>query len=173
MIERIHLVHRKYLLVGLALISLILLTQGCASTGPKKPKRKSCLMCHKEEAAIFQQQAFQHASIAQGNCRDCHLSHGVSNKTVLVKEKADLCYTCHAEKQAEFEAGNVHYPVEKGDCTKCHDPHAAPNKEFLSKTGQSLCFSCHLEMETELSEAVNVHAPAKDGDCGACHDPHT
>ena len=172
MIRKFHPAHRNYLLVGLVLLSLIWLIPGCALFSKKKPKVKTCLMCHKESAQMFQQQEFHHASVAEGKCKDCHLSHGVANKLVLVKEKAELCYSCHLQKQTEFQKGNIHYPTGKGDCTECHDPHGASNRDFLSKTGQSLCFSCHLEKGKELS-VPNVHAPAKEGNCGICHDSHT
>ena len=158
-------------LVGLMLITLVWILQSCAPVSQKGAKIDDCLQCHRQKVQEFQQQKFLHASVAEGECRDCHLSHGVANKLVLVKEKAELCYSCHPQKELEFKKADVHYPVEKGDCTKCHDPHASSNKYFLKKTGQALCLTCHLDFEDVLAKS-NVHAPVKEGNCGACHESH-
>lgn len=83
------------LLTGLVWIALILIwmLQGCASQTAKRARRAkgdNCLECHREATQAYQQQEFLHASIAKGDCRDCHLSHGVSNKLVLVKEEVTV-----------------------------------------------------------------------------------
>ena len=59
---------------SLGLVAWIWLLQGCASVSPERAKVDNCLVCHREQVEAFQQKEFRHASVAEGECRDCHLS---------------------------------------------------------------------------------------------------
>lgn len=115
---------------------------------------------------------FQHGPFKLRKCVDCHNVHGNFNKNYTIKQRANLCFTCHTEAKSMASDGKyVHFPVSKGECTSCHDPHES-NMEYHLKRGSilELCAGCHGK---ELLQNEYMHAPVAEGDCNACHTPHT
>jgi predicted CXXCH cytochrome family protein len=68
------------------------------------------------------------------DCLDCHKYHGSAFSGLRKLVDEDLCYTCHDDKQKEFDPGfTSHHHLEPIfldmqfqdvlDCTDCHNPH--------------------------------------------------
>ncbi|MBU0482385.1 MAG: hypothetical protein KKG47_14930 [Proteobacteria bacterium] len=112
----------------------------------------------------------QHGPMAEGSCVECHNPHGTTNSRMLRAVRAELCYRCHDDLEAEFDRKFQHFPVKKGECLSCHEPHES-DLEFHLKRGsiKELCAGCH---GTRLTDFPNLHEPVKEGDCIACHNPH-
>jgi DmsE family decaheme c-type cytochrome len=54
--------------------------------------------------------------------------------------KADLCYTCHQDKEGPFMF--EHPPVQE-DCSLCHTPHGSVADNLLTASEPTLCLQCH------------------------------
>jgi predicted CXXCH cytochrome family protein len=73
---------------------LALLAPGPAEA-QRQFKTKDCLECHQKFAEKTAGLKFQHSSVKQRKCEDCHLRHGVVGRLVLKQPGSALCLTCH------------------------------------------------------------------------------
>ena len=132
------------------------------------PAKDLCASCHPNKT----DQKYVHGPAATGDCVACHSPHDSKNKDLLVKEGADLCYSCHTEMSAQLKKKFVHQALD-GGCTSCHNPHGSQAKMFFSAAGSALCFQCHPDMESRLASAKSVHPPlTSERGCASCHAPH-
>lgn len=125
-----------------------------------------CFQCH--EAGKFKGKT-AHGPVVEGKCTACHNPHSSENERLLVKNGAELCFSCHAAqlkdpqgrtlpaaKRLFEDKESVHHPpFGEGDCGACHLPHAAAAPRLLtgkypgefyasySADAYELCFSCH------------------------------
>jgi DmsE family decaheme c-type cytochrome len=107
------------------------------------------------------------------SCLSCHSPHHAQTKRfLLVKAQPELCYSCHADKRAEF-AMPFHHRVGEGliQCTDCHNPHGTvrPKQLRTSSTLDAICFKCHIDKQGPF---VFEHEPVKIEGCTSCHVPH-
>jgi len=128
---------------------------------------KKCVDCHQ----TLIEQAVVHAPT--DDCINCHQSNGQEHpKTdsigfILIAQGADLCYTCHDQKNLMT---NVHPPVQDGECLTCHLPHSSASKSLLTeKSISDLCLNCH---DLNTSGLEFMHKPVTDGQCTDCHNAH-
>jgi predicted CXXCH cytochrome family protein len=82
----------------------------------------------------------------------------------------ELCFTCHAEENLEFEV--PHKVVTTGkECLSCHVSHAGKNQKLLLAEEPELCYGCH-EQTKEGLKITKPHKPFAEGKCSDCHDSH-
>ena len=93
------------------------------------------------------------------------------NNRLLRQPEIVLCFSCHQERQADFQLP-VRHRVNEGEvkCTDCHNPHGATNAKEVKGAGtEQVCYSCHVEKRGPF---VFEHAPVRVEGCMACHTPH-
>ena len=86
------------------------------------------------------------------------------------RTQAEVCYTCHASKQAKFFQAS-HHPVREAQmtCSECHNVHGDNGSGLMvAATVRQKCTSCHAEKRGPF---LWEHQPAAE-DCTICHDPH-
>ena len=133
-----------------------------------QPVKDLCTSCHPDKIGY----KFAHGPASTGDCTFCHNPHESNNARLLVKEGADLCFTCHVDMQSEIKKKYVHPALDMG-CTSCHNPHGSSVKKFFAAEGAGLCYQCHSPIEDKLKTAKSVHPPIKtERGCATCHNPH-
>ncbi|HRH43361.1 MAG TPA: cytochrome c3 family protein [Pyrinomonadaceae bacterium] len=137
----------------------------------------------------------KHKKIGKTDCQECHsavvkhkITHPVaedcagcheyketidSAEVKLVNPVPGLCFTCHSDKQEDFEKKKFKHAAAESDCTVCHSPHSADEPTLLKDKANQLCFMCHSDQQDEIEHKAFAHAPIKDVGCSTCHDPHT
>lgn len=93
------------------------------------------------------------------------------NNRLLRQTEPTLCYSCHQERQADFQLP-VRHRVNEGvmKCTDCHNPHGTlVQRELKGAATEQVCYSCHVEKRGPF---VYEHAPVRVEGCLACHVPH-
>ncbi len=134
-----------------------------------RPAKDLCASCHPDKSDY----KFVHGPAATGDCTSCHSPHDSSNKQLLQKEGAALCFSCHVNMEAQIKKKFVHQAL-SGGCTSCHNPHGSSAKMFFSASGSGLCFQCHPDIETKVKSAKSVHPPIQtERGCASCHAPHS
>lgn len=141
---------------------------GFGADTPADQRSAACGECHGRNAehANFRRSDHALGSVA---CNDCHRVHPATEET-RPQKTPDLCYSCHADVQAQFSL-NERHPVRQGgmDCMDCHDVHRATRRARLAGFKQEMCLSCHGDyrgpwvFEHEASAVVG---------CLSCHTPH-
>lgn len=145
---------------------------------------QSCAECHGNLHKDFHSAA--HARlVAHGpnavemGCEACHGPGSIHNQsggargTIINPNKSpDVCFTCHMDMKARFDAPH-HHPIESGkvSCSDCHNPHSgsAIKGGGTSLTSQSdTCVQCHI---AQRGPFVFEHEAVREG-CTTCHDPH-
>ncbi len=130
-----------------------------------------CLSCHLgQEHSNFARSAHLSNGVGCTSCHDPH--HYQVRETLLAKPQPTLCYSCHADKKAEF-AKPFHHRVNEGlvQCSDCHNEHGGFESRQLraGPAGDAVCFKCHTEKQGPF---VFEHVPIKTEGCTACHTPH-
>lgn len=93
------------------------------------------------------------------------------NNRLLRQSEPTLCYSCHQERQADFQLP-VRHRVNEGEvkCTDCHNPHGSLNAKEVKGAGvERVCYTCHVEKRGPF---VYEHASVRVEGCTACHTPH-
>lgn len=113
-----------------------------------EPIDRQCVQCHDDVRVTI-------TGMGRMHCVSCHDPSAVGG--TLIRESAWECQKCHAQKQGNHVAIDVHGGE---DCTNCHRPHEEP--WTLPRT----CTDCHAANDTHHGE--------KDGEsaCNVCHEPH-
>jgi predicted CXXCH cytochrome family protein len=134
------------------------------------PVSKLCFTCHKNDKTVEKE---VHGPVGQGECTACHDPHQGTRRFRLAKEGPELCYTCHAEKRAEFGPKRFGHVPARLDCSNCHDPHNSPNGYRVQRPVPDLCFGCHPDKKRQVATARTDHEAVKiQRKCLNCHDPH-
>ncbi len=139
----------------------------------KDDLKKLCLSCHTaarpgSAKTSVDRGAFAHAPL-DGGCEGCHAGpHGGVRAKLLTSDLPDLCYRCHARKDAKK---NVHAALRMNACTDCHAAHRSDVRPLLKDSAERLCAGCH--DAAGLATGPYVHAAATEGSCTACHDSHS
>ena len=84
----------------------------------------ACLRCHSKDTNRANIRRSNHAQAGVG-CTSCHSIHQPeSNRTLLAKRQAEVCYGCHNDVRAQFALPFKHR-VNEGfmTCSDCHNPH--------------------------------------------------
>lgn len=134
-----------------------------------KGSAKVCYACHTEQGEKFAKGAV-HTIVRQGRCEACHDPHLSDRPKFLLKDKQQLCISCHDVIAAKLAAANVHPPA-KDDCSTCHDPHRSDNPFQLTDTQSALCTMCHDAGDAALKKK-HLGADLAKLSCTGCHDPH-
>jgi len=135
---------------------------------PVKDQNDKCLACHQTHQRI-QWKGSTHA-FNDVACSSCHTIHTAKDPVMDRFAQTQVCYSCHANKQAKFYQAS-HHPVREGQmsCSECHNVHGEDGTGLLVKaTSREKCVSCHAEKRGPF---LWEHAPAAE-DCNLCHDPH-
>ena len=126
---------------------------------------ENCLKCHADVRSSLSMPS--HHPIGEGKleCIDCHGVHGEPARMTMNNNGAELCFSCHAEKEGPFVY--EHSPVQE-DCMMCHTPHGSVADNLLIKSEPSLCLSCHPMHFHSAAVAVDGefaprHAPERGG----------
>ena len=131
---------------------------------------ETCLTCHAKDASKANIRRSEH-TLNDVACTSCHSIHNAATpKYLLAKKQSDLCYTCHAAIQAQFEMPSKHR-VNEGfmQCTDCHNPHGALSHAMVkAESVPQLCTSCHAE---KRGPYIWEHPPVEEN-CLTCHNPH-
>ncbi len=128
---------------------------------------KMCGACHNDLA----RDTFIHGPITVGGCSPCH-DFASQPRYTLLSQGADLCYSCHQEKQEEYARTYIHGPLAAGVCHVCHSPHGSNEKYQLRLPQGQMCMVCHQQIKEESLREVK-HKPFDKGECSSCHDPHS
>jgi len=131
-----------------------------------------CLACHADKTSAKS----AHTTI-KGGCLSCHevrVGKEVTRVKLIVPTAANLCFTCHKDKNPTNLTGRIHAPDAR-DCLKCHDPHKSENSALLLKPTSgdqthNLCLSCH-DVGVHVAKGGSRH-PALDSGCDTCHTIH-
>jgi len=126
---------RGMLLFFCGILALLLAAPDSARAA-REFKKKECVDCHGDFSKKYLGMKYQHPGVKNGGCQDCHLSHGIVGKLLLVEEGSKLCFRCH--KQEDFKLDQktgVHTALRRGKCSSCHNPHAADSANLLAAEG--------------------------------------
>ncbi|MDZ4802765.1 MAG: DmsE family decaheme c-type cytochrome [Bryobacteraceae bacterium] len=147
-----------------------------------RPKQilDACLRCHSKD---FSRSEIRRSSHTQNDvaCTACHSIHqSQSQKQLLAKRQADLCYSCHAPVRAQFNMPFKHR-VNEGviQCSDCHNPHGTPAPTWRmsarprmvehAQGNEEACLKCHIDLRGPF---VYEHAAVRVDGCESCHNPH-
>ncbi|MFZ4521376.1 MAG: cytochrome c3 family protein [Bacteroidales bacterium] len=135
-----------------------------------------CFSCHAElKQDIDTARLVHRATVTKRRCLNCHAPHSSDEKKLLVRNKKELCLTCHNKDLAPngtkilniqqlLKNSSVIHPALAGGCTSCHKPHSSTENFLLisaypsgqyapgKKDNYAICWECHdsdlLELET-------------------------
>jgi DmsE family decaheme c-type cytochrome len=140
----------------------------------------ACLACHAKDFPRSEIRRSSHSQ-AEVACTSCHSIHkSPTQKYLLARSQANLCYGCHTNVRAQFSMPYKHR-VNEGSvaCTDCHNPHGAaspswrmgdrPRMAHATSTGEQPCLRCHTDKRGPFAfehPAVRVEG------CEVCHNPH-
>ncbi len=134
---------------------------------PKPTSSEMCAKCHN-----LNLKKNIHAPIELDGCNSCHDSHQSDYPNLLLKEKSELCSSCHDNIKTEKKAEFLHAPFDD-DCFNCHTAHSSDKAFLLTESTPGLCYTCHDDIQTKLTKSKTVHQVAKDTkNCRNCHSPH-
>jgi DmsE family decaheme c-type cytochrome len=133
-----------------------------------------CSKCHSDLRSYNYKSWLMSDHNAAGlDCLSCHGGHSENDKFLKEKDQTELCYSCHAEKRAEFSMRS-HHPLKEGHitCDNCHNPHSGDNNNQLVAEGDELCFKCHGDKQGPFVFDHDL-SPAMGGNgCLTCHFSH-
>ncbi|MFH1676125.1 MAG: cytochrome c3 family protein [bacterium] len=133
-----------------------------------------CSKCH-DELGSFERKSWLLSDhyLSDISCLGCHGGHSDNPKFLSNENKLDLCYSCHADKKAEFNM-RAHHPVEESDsgCEMCHNPHSGNIDYQLNDDGDRLCFGCHADKEGPFIFNHDVSMASGGNGCLTCHFAH-
>ena len=140
----------------------------------------ACLRCHSKDAnrANIRRSSHSQADVA---CTSCHSIHQPeSNRSLLAKRQAEVCYGCHNDVRAQFAQTSKHR-VNEGfmTCSDCHNPHGANSPSWkmgrrplmvdTSLQNEQPCLKCHTDKRGPF---LYEHAAVRVDGCESCHSPH-
>jgi predicted CXXCH cytochrome family protein len=100
---------------------------------PREDFMRVCQECH---ATYFEYRRFEHAPVAAGDCRQCHVMHVSQHAALLLASQDKLCTSCHKASAVEGAQETYHRGIANVKCTACHDPHFGKT-HFLLKPEDS------------------------------------
>ena len=140
----------------------------------------TCLECHSKDFGKVNIRRSVH-TMAEVACNSCHSIHrSPTQKFLLAKKQADLCYGCHDAIRAQFSMPSKHR-VNEGfmQCSDCHNPHGGfaptwrmgdrPRMMEQALFNEEPCLKCHADKRGPF---VFEHAPVRVEGCETCHFPH-
>ena len=146
---------------------------------------ETCATCHEKQYKEFRLSTHsriatseQVEGVPQG-CEICHgpgsihVENGGGRGTMLnPRNKPEVCFTCHMDKEMEFKLP-YHHPVLEGhmSCADCHNLHGPEARPWTSTSLQDInetCFKCHTDKRGPFPFA---HGALRDG-CTTCHKVH-
>lgn len=140
----------------------------------------SCLRCHSQDIPRANIRRSSHTQ-ADVICTSCHSIHKPdSNKGLLAKRQAEVCYGCHSQVRAQFSLP-VKHRVNEGfmTCSDCHNPHGTdaptwkgahrPRMVDTSLQNEQPCLKCHTDKRGPF---LYEHAATRVDGCEICHSPH-
>jgi DmsE family decaheme c-type cytochrome len=139
-----------------------------------------CLTCHGKDLGKVNIRRSVHTT-SDVACNSCHSIHrSPTQKFLLAKRQADLCYGCHEPVRAQFSMPSKHR-VNEGfmQCSDCHNPHGAfaptwrmkdrPRMVEQASFNEEACLKCHTDKRGPFAFE---HAPLRVEGCETCHLPH-
>jgi DmsE family decaheme c-type cytochrome len=132
---------------------------------------RRCLTCH--EANEEQRQFLRSTHFESGiSCTSCHSIHSSKRQYLLVAQQANLCFSCHQEKRADFQMPFRHRVLEGLiSCSDCHNPHGTVAGRQIRTTPDqdAICLKCHMDKRGPF---VYEHVSVRVEGCTTCHFPH-
>lgn len=122
-----------------------------------------CYGCHQYVQSQFG--LYSHHPVNEGivACNSCHNPMGGVEPPMMIKEKAELCISCHEDKAGPFVFQHEATDFTLGNgCLSCHQAHGSPNPRLWRLPGRSLCLQCHAD------RAGHAIVPTPE-DCWECH----
>lgn len=134
-----------------------------------------CLDCHKSTATRAQWAGNKHAQNKIG-CVKCHDPHSnASHDVQLVKQRNELCATCHKYITNQFKNGFSSHPLKQNDffCTDCHNPHGDNPSLWREATVSETCGRCHeFARQPFAFQHLSEYGDTGARQCMNCHNPH-
>jgi DmsE family decaheme c-type cytochrome len=188
--------HKKYLILILGAIVLLLFTAALSVGDEKAPAEKkgfvgaeTCKGCHETQYDSYAKSVHSKKSVkgpeSQDACETCHgpgAKHvekgggrGVDifdfRKDVDVKARNAKCLACHGETRQIVNWNMSKHSSQDVACNDCHSPHVSKAK-LLKADQPILCFECHKDIRAQSSK--QSHHPVREGliKCTDCHDVH-
>lgn len=123
----------------------------------------TCVDCHGEVFAQFEQGERHRLREGVLDCASCHNPHEPQSRLQLGGFKQQQCVSCHTDKDGPFVFEHGSQRVE--GCVACHDPHGSPNRHLLTfQSVADLCYSCHVLVPgfhtrfTAETQCTNCHS---------------
>jgi DmsE family decaheme c-type cytochrome len=132
-----------------------------------------CSTCHRNSHQQTMDEANVHA-VNDVNCSGCHKIHGSKAAGLLQAAQPELCISCHAGVEGEFNQPFRH-PVNDGvmECSECHMTLDETSRE-LTLNGTNMCVRCHGEFQGPFpyEHQAALDYSTQEGGCLNCHAPH-
>ncbi len=174
----------------LLLLGVFIMAVGFAvSSAEKYAGTDSCVMCHEDVQAGFEQSL--HSNIPSdwnngiGGCEACHgpgAAHADSggDASLITNPKKDagkiteLCLECHEKGERKYWKGSAH-DGRSLSCNSCHTIHqdGKPNASLLNaKTELETCTECHHMKKGQIMKSSHMPMREEKMTCSACHNSH-
>jgi DmsE family decaheme c-type cytochrome len=133
-----------------------------------------CTKCHTTLMSYDKEKWFlsEHYNSDLG-CLECHGGHSENDAFLQYDDVQEQCYSCHAEKRAQFSMRSRH-PVSEQQmgCVNCHNPHSGEFDNQLVMEQNDLCYSCHTDKQGPFIFDHNLSMSAGGDGCLTCHEVH-
>ena len=155
-----------------AMLSLLVFmpTQKVSATPKEKQELKDCLVCHDQEAKLWEDSHHKEGNVSCIVCHKLAASTGgehPDNAKYTVESEETTCLVCHAEVAGENIAGQLaisqHGKVGL-TCVSCHEQHSQGLR--LSEGSRTVCENCHKNETKVMIESTHFAAGLS---CVNCH----
>ncbi len=164
------LLYMGSIILFVALAAVVFLPSHKASaTEPAKQDLKDCLVCHDQQAGLWENSHHKEANVS------CVVCHKLADSTgehpdfakYTVESQETTCLVCHAEVVGENIAGQLAISKhgEVGlTCISCHEQHSQGLK--LSEGSRTVCENCHKSDTKDMIDSTHFAAGLS---CVNCH----
>jgi DmsE family decaheme c-type cytochrome len=144
---------------------------GATSHALLKPSDNLCAECHFDKKPTLSRPFSHKQGHGTEACTSCHNPHGQKDQSLVGRDAANLCLSCHKEKRGPFVF--EHVAGLEGDCLSCHEAHdAATPMRLVRSRVDLLCLECHSDPQNTLGSqppAVHDLRSPRYRQCTTCH----
>ena len=162
-----------------------------AST-PAAAVTESCLSCHQDKSGFkdtlhgrktMSSQKLGQSCVSCHGPGDAHSESGDPSKIINPKKLdsagvADLCFTCHKNKDLMLWKTS-HHNQNGLSCLQCHSVHEGEGRKSLKTPAvfeemvqTETCLKCHKKQKADMRLASHHPLPEGKMTCVSCHNPH-